>query len=170
MPAFRSVFGLNAAMTSGVDLLRGLARMADIEVLDISGVIDGLDNDCAAQAEGALKALEENDLVVIHIEAPDEAAHAGSVDEKVEAIQKTDSEVIGWLRHWQGDALRLLIMPDHPTPIQVRTHTAEPVPFLLWGEGFSGNGAKRFTEAEAKGTDFFIEEGYNIMGKLVGNL
>jgi 2,3-bisphosphoglycerate-independent phosphoglycerate mutase len=164
MPQFKEVYGLSAALTSGVDLLRGLARMLGIKVLDIPGVTDGLDNDYAAQASGALEALRRHELVVIHIEAPDEAAHAGLIDDKIEAIQMVDSEVISRLRSWQTDDLRLLILPDHPTPIKVRTHTGEPVPFLLWGEGFKANGAKRFTEAEAKVTGFFIENVYNILG------
>jgi len=168
MPAFKQVYGLNAAMTSGVDLLRGLARMLGMEVLDIPGVTDSLDNDYAAQAAGALEALEEHDLVVIHIEAPDEAAHAGSIDDKIEAIQRVDKEVVSQFRSWRGDDLRVLIMPDHPTPIKVQTHTDDPVPFILWGPGFTANGAKRFTEAEAKSTGFFIEEGYKIMGRLIG--
>ncbi|MBA7646543.1 2,3-bisphosphoglycerate-independent phosphoglycerate mutase [subsurface metagenome] len=170
MPSFKQVYGLDAAMTSAVDLLQGLARMAGMEVLDIPGVTDGLDNDFAAQAAGALNALEEHDLVVIHVEASDEAGHAGAIDDKIEAIQRVDREVVSRLRSWQGDALRLLIMPDHSTPIEVRTHTADPVPFMLWGAGFTANGARRFTEPEAKSTGFFIEEGYNIMGRLVGQI
>ena len=170
MPAFKQVYGLSAALTSGVDLLRGLARMMGMEVLDIPGVTDNLDNDYAAQAVGALKALEEHDLVVIHIEAPDEAAHAGSIDDKLEAIQRVDREVLSQIRSWRGDGLRLLVMPDHPTPIKTQTHSPAPVPFLLWGAGFTANGAKRFTEAEAKSTGLFMEEGYNIMGRLVGKV
>ncbi len=167
MPAFRQVYGLDAVVTSGVDLLRGLARMAGMGVLEIAGVTDGQDNDYSAQAAGALHALDKHDLVVIHIEAPDEASHSGSVDDKVEAIQRVDREVVGQLRSWRGDALRLLVMPDHPTPIKVRTHVAEPVPFMLWGVGFTANGAKRFTESEAKSTGLFIDPGYNIMGRLI---
>jgi 2,3-bisphosphoglycerate-independent phosphoglycerate mutase len=168
MPEFRQVYGLSAALTSGVDLLRGLAKMMGMKVLDIAGVTDGLDNDYAAQAVGAIKALEEHDLVVVHIEAPDEAAHAGSIDDKVEAIQRVDMEVLSRLRSWRGDALRLLVMPDHPTPIKTQTHSPEPVPFLLWGVGFSSNGAKKFTEMEAKNTGLFIEDGYNIMKRMIG--
>lgn len=170
MPAFKQVYGLRAAMTSGVDLLRGLAQMGGMEVLNIKGVTDGLNNDYAAQAEGALKALGKHELVVIHVEAPDEAAHAGSIEDKIEAIQRIDREVVRRLRTWRGDDLRLLILSDHPTPIKVQTHTPDPVPFLLWGPGFTHNGAKRFTEAEAKKTGVFIEEGYKIMGKLVAGL
>jgi 2,3-bisphosphoglycerate-independent phosphoglycerate mutase len=167
MPAFKQVYGLSAAMTSGVGLLQGLARMAGMEVLDIPGVTDGQDNDYTAQVVGALAALEDQDMVFIHIEAPDEAAHAGLIDDKIEAIQKADREVIGKLRFWKGDKLRLLVMPDHPTPIAVRTHTDEPVPFLLWGEGIFANGAAGFSEAEAAKTGLFIDEGYNIMSQLV---
>ena len=168
LPAFKQVYGLDAALTSGVDLLRGLARMVGMEVLDIAGVTDDLGNDYAAQATGALEALKEHDLVVIHIEAPDEAAHDGSIDDKIEAIQRVDNEVVGRLCSWQADSLRVLIMPDHPTPIEVRTHTADPVPFMLWGVGFTANGAKRFTEAEAEKTGLFIDPGYNIMSRLRG--
>jgi 2,3-bisphosphoglycerate-independent phosphoglycerate mutase len=168
MPSFQQVYGLSAALTSGVDLLKGLGRMADMEVLKIKGVTDGLDNDFAAQAKGALAALAENDLVVVHIEAPDEAAHAGAIDDKIEAIQRIDKEVVSRLRAWDEDDLRLLVMPDHPTPIKSRTHSPEPVPFLMWGVGFEPNGARGFSEAEAKGTGLFIEDGYNIMKRLVG--
>jgi len=169
MPAFQKIYGLDAAMTSGVDLLNGLAKIMGMAVLDIVGVTDNQDNDYAAQAIGALKALEEHDLVVIHIEAPDEAAHDRAIDDKIEAIQRIDGEVVSRLRAWRGD-IRLLIMPDHPTPIEVQTHVDDPVPFLLWGKGFSANGAKRFTEAEAKSAGLFIEEGYKIMDKLLGKV
>ncbi len=168
IPAFKEVYGLKAAMTSGVDLLKGLAKMAGMTVLDIKGVTDGPDNDNVAQVEGALEALKTHDLVITHIEAPDEAGHEGDVKGKVDAIQKIDAEVVGRLRDWRRDDLRVLVMPDHPTPITVRTHTAEPVPFLLWGEGVKPNGAGRFTEAEARQTGVLIEEGYKIMGRLVG--
>ena len=168
MPSFQRTYGLKAAMTSGVDLLRGLAQIVGMRVLDIRGVTDGQDNDYTAQAGGALAALKQDDLVVIHIESPDEVAHRGFVDDKVEAIQRIDKDVVGQLRHWRGDALRVLIMPDHPTPISIRTHSPDPVPFLLWGEGITPNGAKRFSEAEAAKTGLFIDPGYNIMNRLVG--
>jgi 2,3-bisphosphoglycerate-independent phosphoglycerate mutase len=175
LPVFKERYGLDAAMTSGVDLLRGLANMAGIDILDIPGVTDGLDNDFSRQGTGAVEALEEYDMVVIHIEAPDEAAHAGSIDDKIEAIQRVDREVLSHLLSWRGrdkekkgDNLRMLILPDHATPIAVQTHTPEPVPFLLWGPGFEANGAKRFTEAEANNTGVLIDDGHAIMGRLIG--
>ena len=166
LPSFKKVYGLNAALTSGVDLLRGLAKMAKIRNLDIPGVTDGMDNDCAAQAAGALKALDNHDLVVIHIEAPDEAAHGGHIDDKIKAIERVDKEVIAHLLSYKKDSLRVLAMPDHATPIEVRTHAADPVPFVLWGSGFKAVSAKAFSEKEAKSTGIFIKDGYTIMRKL----
>ena len=166
MPPFKDVYGVNAAMTSGVDLLRGLAAMMKIDILSICGVTDGQNNDYAAQAKGALETLKKHDLVVVHIEAPDEAAHDGSIEHKVKAIEQIDSEVVGRFHSWRGDTLRFLIMPDHPTPIEIQTHVPDPVPFLLVGPGFEGNGAGAFSEAEAK-NKLFIEQGYTLMGKLV---
>ena len=168
MPAFEQVYGLKAALTSGVDLLCGLGRMMSMDILEIPGITDGLDNDFSGQALGALKSLNDHDLVVIHIEAPDETGHAGCIDGKVAAIQRIDKEVVSRLRQFEPGNLRLLVMPDHPTPIKIKTHVAEPVPFILWGPGFSANGAKRFTEVEAKKTALFIEKGYNIMSRFVG--
>ena len=167
MPPFRKVHGKSAAITSAVDLLRGLGKMMDMEILEIPGVTDNLDNDFIAQASGGLKALDNHDLVVIHVEAPDEAGHAGSFADKVEAIEIIDREVVGRISSYSNDELRVLVMPDHFTPVAIKTHVGEPVPFLLWGEGFDANGARRFTEAEAKRTGLFIENGYNIVNMLV---
>jgi 2,3-bisphosphoglycerate-independent phosphoglycerate mutase len=141
--------------------------MVGMEVLEILGVTDSLDNDYVAQASGALEALKEHDLVVIHIEAPDEAAHDGAIEYKIDAIQRIDKEVVSQLRSWRPGNLRMLIMPDHPTPIETQTHSEDPVPFLLWGPGFATNGAERLTETEAVRTGLFIENGYNIMTRLI---
>ena len=149
LPPFNEFYGLRAAVTTGVDLLRGLGLLADMALLEIPGVTDGPDNDYAAQAVGGLEALEDYDIVIIHIEAPDEAGHAGLVDKKIEAIEKIDAEVVSRIRNWGQDKIRLLVMSDHPTPVKQRVHTSDPVPLLLWGNGFKANGAKRFTEAEA---------------------
>jgi 2,3-bisphosphoglycerate-independent phosphoglycerate mutase len=167
LPPFREVYGLSAALTSGVDLLRGLAKMTGIVNLDIPGVTAGLDNDCAGQASGALEALQEHDLVFVHIEAPDEAGHAGRIDDKIEAIERVDQEVIGQLLAGAGDSLRILAMPDHPTPIEVQTHVPDPVPFVLWGTGFRPAGAKSFSEIQARDTGIFVGDGYEIMRKLI---
>ncbi|MFU8795719.1 MAG: cofactor-independent phosphoglycerate mutase [Dehalococcoidia bacterium] len=170
MPSFKEAHGLEAAMTSGVDVMRGLAHMIGMQVLDIPGVTGGPDNDYASQAIGALEALENHDMVITHIEATDDAAHAGRADEKIEAIEAVDREIVGRLLARNNGDLRVLVLPDHATPVEVQTHVADPVPFVLWGRGFSadsGHRARRFTEAEATGTGVFIGEGHGIMSRLV---
>jgi 2,3-bisphosphoglycerate-independent phosphoglycerate mutase len=167
MPAFQQVYGLRAALNSGVDLLRGLAQIIGMSVLEIAGVTDNLDNDYKAQGTGAMAALNSYDMVAIHIEAPDEAAHSGSIDDKIAAIQQVDKEVVSLIRRWPEDDLRALILPDHPTPIRTRTHSAEPVPFILWGKGFGASRASGYSEAEARKTETFIEDGYNIIKRLI---
>ncbi len=167
LPPFQQIYGLDAALTSGVDLLRGLAKMAGVETLDIPGVTDGLDNDYAAQAEGAMRSLEKNDMVFIHIEAPDEAGHSGRIDDKIEAIERVDGEVVGRLLSSAKDGFRVLAMPDHATPIEVRTHTADLVPFVLWGPGFQAAGAEAFSEEAARAAGVLIEDGHAIMRELL---
>jgi 2,3-bisphosphoglycerate-independent phosphoglycerate mutase len=167
MPPFRQLYGLRAAMTSGVDLLRGLAQMMGMTVLHVPGATDGPDNDYSGQVEAALAALRGHDLAVVHVEAPDEAGHGGSIDEKIEAIQRIDGEIVGRLLTWRGDDLRVLVMPDHPTPISTRTHNPEPVPFMLWGPGLAANGASRFTEPESRQTGLIIDPGCNIINTLI---
>jgi len=168
MPPFKKMYHRKAAVTSGVSLLQGLGKMVGMTLLEIKGVTDGLDNDYTAQAKKALDSLKNYDIVIIHIEAPDEAGHAGSVKEKVAAIEKIDKYMVRQVREWHKDELRVLISADHPTPISVRTHTDEPVPFLLWGSGFKPNGVKRLTESEVKNTGLVINPGWNIMHGLIG--
>jgi 2,3-bisphosphoglycerate-independent phosphoglycerate mutase len=167
LKSFQQAYGLKAAMITGVDLLRGLAQMAKMEIIKVPGVTDGLDNDYKAQGLGAIKTLEKFDLVFIHVESPDEAGHSGSAEHKIEAIEKIDQEIISRLREYKDDKLNIFILPDHPTPIDTRTHTPEPVPFLLWGPGFKSNKSKRLTEAEARSSGFLIQAGYDIMNKLI---
>jgi 2,3-bisphosphoglycerate-independent phosphoglycerate mutase len=113
--------------------------------------------------KGAIEALEACDLVVAHVEAPDEAGHDGSVEDKVQAIERIDSEMVSVLRKLERKGVRVLVAPDHPTPIEVRTHVADPVPFLLWGAGMDGNGASGFTERQALSTGLALDEGHRIM-------
>ena len=167
MPPFREVYGLNAAMSSGVDLLLGLAKMLDMRVLTIPGVTGDIHNDYVAQIRGAVQAMGQYDLVVAHVEAPDEAGHDGSVEDKVRAIECIDAEMVSVLRTIGREHLRVMIAPDHPTPIKVQTHVAEPVPFLLWGRGFNSNGAMRFTEAEAGQRGLFVDDGAGLMSRFV---
>jgi 2,3-bisphosphoglycerate-independent phosphoglycerate mutase len=151
-----------------VDLLNGLGMMTGMTILDIQGVTDNMKNNFSGQAEGALSALETHDLAVVHVEAPDEAGHAGNADEKIAAIERTDAEIVSRLRAYKDEPLRILVMPDHPTPVAERTHVAEPVPFLMWGPGFEADDAQRFTEAEAKKTGLAVPLGHNLMSRFTG--
>ena len=169
MASFAEYRGVSAAMSSGVDLLNGLAVLAGIDRLDIAGVTGDSDNDYAGQAKGALAALDDHDLVFIHVEAPDEEGHAGDIEGKVAAIEAIDREVISRIRKRasSGD-VRILAMPDHPTPIDIKTHVGEPVPFVLWGPGIAGNGGRSYDEPAAEATGLLLDPGRLVMDELLG--
>lgn len=168
MPSFYEKYGFTASVTSAVDVIRGLAQMLEIGILDIPGVTDGMDNDFSGQMKGALESFGKYDLSVVHIEAPDEEGHGGSADKKSEAIRRIDEEVISQIISMGPDKVRVLVMPDHRTPIELKTHSDEPVPFLLWGDSFTSNGGSRFTESEAEKTGLFVEQAHTIMNRLTG--
>lgn len=167
MRPFSESRGVKAALTSGVDLLNGLAVLSGMDRLDIAGVTDGSDTDYAAQADGALAALADHDLVVIHVESPDEEGHAGSAEGKRAAIEAIDREIIFRVRSCTEEA-RILAMPDHPTPTALRTHVGEPVPFVLWGPGIGHNGAQAFSESQATLTGLLVNPGRQVMDLLLG--
>lgn len=159
--------GVTAAMTSGVDLLNGLAVLAGIDRLAIEGVTDGPDTDYSAQARGGLAALEDHDVVVIHVESPDEEGHAGNTAGKIAAIEAIDRDVVAEVRRYRGE-VRILAMPDHPTPVALKTHVGEAVPFILWGPDVSSNGAAAYNEREAEKTGFIVDPGREVMDLLLG--
>lgn len=164
---FADVRGVRAALTSGVDLLNGLAVLFGIERLHIEGVSDGSDNDYRAQIDGALAALDDHDLVVVHVESPDEEGHAGDVAGKVAAIEAIDREMVSVLRE-RLDEVRVLAMPDHPTPIALKTHVGEPVPFVLAGPGITPNAGREFRESTAAANGLLVDPGHLVMDLLLG--
>jgi 2,3-bisphosphoglycerate-independent phosphoglycerate mutase len=133
LPPFAERFGVAGRLTSAVDLVRGLGVLAGIEVLDVPGATAGFDNDYAAQRDACIASLADRDFFLLHVEATDEAGHQQNVGEKVGALEAWDGEIIGPLL----DALpdlgphRILLMPDHATPLRLGTHTSDPVPYLL---------------------------------------
>lgn len=141
---FREKYGLAGGMISAVDLLRGIALLAGMEVIDVPGATGFLDTDYEAKARYAVRALDHLDFVYVHVEAPDEAGHMGSVEEKVRAIERLD-EAIGIVLDRPDTTIAVL--PDHPTPIRTKTHTADPVPFAVLGKGRDDVSA--FSEDEA---------------------
>jgi 2,3-bisphosphoglycerate-independent phosphoglycerate mutase len=165
MPTFAEKFGgRRAALTTGVDLLRGLAVQTQVEILKIPGVTDAGDNDFEGQMAGALASLEDHDVVFVHVEAPDEASHSGDVQGKVRAIERADELMVPQVvaRAAAGD-VRLLVMPDHPTPLELKSHVPEPVPFVIWGAGVAANGGSAYSEAEARATGFAVAPGHLLM-------
>ena len=167
MPSFGSLHGLDAALCSAVDLVRGLGVLTDIEVVDVEGMTPGYDTDYAAQLDCALDALADGaDLFIIHVEATDEAGHAGDVAEKVLALENWDRHILGGLVP-ALDRLgpwRLLLLPDHATPLRLKTHTADPVPYLLVDSRVAGPGG---TYTESAVASIPAIRGHELMGRLV---
>lgn len=175
MPAFAELYGgRRAALTSPVDLLKGLAVQTGMDFLQIPCVTDGPDNDYEGQMRVALAALADHDLVFVHVESPDEAGHQGDAAAKVDAIEKVDALMVPQVTDAAtaggaaGDGLRLLVLPDHPTPLEIKTHVAEPVPFLMWGPGCAANGARAYTEEEARATGYAVAPGHTLMSMFLG--
>jgi 2,3-bisphosphoglycerate-independent phosphoglycerate mutase len=134
LPSFKERFGVSGALVSAVDLARGIGLCIGMEILQVPGITGYLDTNYAGKAEYSLEALERVDFVYIHVEAPDEAGHSGNYKDKIKAIEDFDALVVGSvLRGMKGfEEYRVLLMPDHATPIEIRTHTAEPVPFVIF--------------------------------------
>lgn len=169
---FSKLYGIRGGVISAVDLLRGIARCAGMQVLPVDGVITGdYHTDFSAKARAAIRGLKEDcDLVYIHVEAPDECGHHHEVKEKVWAIEQIDRQVIGpvleYLEHC-GEAYSVLVMPDHPTPLSIQAHSGAPVPFALWDSRSTGDrGAVRYTEAEAAASGEFEPAACALMGQL----
>ena len=141
---FREKYGLAGAVISAVDLLSGIARLAGMEVIRVPGATGFLDTDYEAKARYAVDALDRLDFVYMHVEAPDEAGHMGSVEEKVRAIERLD-EAVGIIL--DRPETIVAVLPDHPTPIRIKTHTADPIPFAVLGKG--KDGVVAFSEREA---------------------
>ena len=166
MEDFSDKYSRQAALNSGVDLLNGMGQLAGIRRYHFDRVTDGPDNDYAAQGEGALAMLAENEVVFVHVEAPDAEGHDGNIEGKLAAIEAIDREIISRLRAYaEKHPLRILAMPDHPTPVMRKRHTSDPVPFVMAGPGIIPNTGKRLTEREAQATGLLVDPGYELLGK-----
>ena len=155
MPTFREKYGLEGAMISAVDLTKGIGIYAGFEVINVPGATGWIDTNYVGKAEHALWALKTKDIVYVHVEAPDEAGHTGDLKNKMKAIEDFDEFIVGNIIHGmkQFDEYRILVLPDHPTPLEIRTHSNEPVPFvhLRQHEGAQGRSRDRTTSASRTG-------------------
>ncbi len=149
---FEKMHGLGGGIVTAVDLLRGIGRLAGLETPDVKGATGYLDTDYEGKVAAALDLLDRKGFAYLHVEAPDEAGHMGDAALKVYALEDFDAKVAGpVIEHAArtGD-IRILLLPDHPTPCTIKTHTAEPVPFAVWGSGAPPDGVNRFSEIAAR--------------------
>lgn len=167
---FAEQYGRRGAMICAVDLMRGLASLVGWRRIEVPGATGYLDTDYAAKGRYAIEALADVDLVCVHIEAPDEASHEGRVDEKVKALEEIDRHIVGPLHEVlkrQGD-YRILISPDHPTPLRTKTHSHGHVPFALAGTGIAPDRAMTYDDVTASRSSLVFDEGWRLMGYFLG--
>ena len=167
MPTFQEKYGLEGAVISAVDLTKGIGVYAGFEVINVPGATGWIDTNYVGKAEHALFALKTRDIVYLHVEAPDEAGHTGDLQNKIKAIEDFDELIVGNIIEGmkQFDEYRILALPDHPTPLEIRTHSGEPVPFVLYDSRNERTGdAIAYCEGIAARKDvLFFEEGYMLM-------
>ena len=169
LPLFKDSYGMSGAMISAVDLLRSLGMYLGLEVLNVPNITGYIDTDYAAKGRYAIDALERHDLVFVHVEAPDECGHQGDAPNKTASLECIDTDIVGPIlnsRFAQSGELRVLICPDHPTPVALKSHATEPSPFVAWGPGFVPTGL-RYGESQAKLSKIIVERGYELMGRFL---
>ena len=168
---FQEKTGMTGAMISAVDLLKGIAVGAGMQVIEVPGANGSLHTNYEGKAQAAVKAVLEGgcDFVYVHVEAPDEMGHQGSIEKKIKAIENLDSRVIAPIKaamDTSGESYRLMILPDHPTPIRCRTHTSDPVPYIIYDSTRQRRGVTQYSEKEAGKTGNYQPEGYKLIEKL----
>ena len=170
LPKFADRYHTSAAAITAVDLIRGIAKLIGWDLIHVPGATGFVETDYAGKGSAAVAALDDVDLVFVHVEAPDEAGHNADVHGKVYALEQIDHHIVGPLLERlkaEDDQWRLLVMPDHPTPIELLTHTAEPVPFAIAGKDIVSVVKGPFCEETARSADLHIERGHEMMEYLL---
>lgn len=172
LQSFAEKTGLKGAMVSAVDLLKGIAVGAGMKVYQVPGATGSIDTNFEGKAQAAIDALTKDgcDFVYVHVEAPDEMGHQGLVKEKIQSIEYLDRRLIAPVKKAMEDAgedFRMLVLPDHPTPIRLRTHTGDPVPYVLYDSTRQRKSIQKYTEAEAEATGNFEPNGYRLIERLL---
>lgn len=170
--SFEEKTGLRGAMISAVDLLKGIAVGAGMKVCQVEGATGSIDTNYEGKAQAAIDSLLKDgcDFAYIHVEAPDEMGHQGELHHKVQSIEDLDSRLIAPIKKAMeeaGEEYRMLILPDHPTPLRIRTHSADPVPYVLYDSTKERKSTARYSEVEAKATGIFEPQGYKLMEKFL---
>ena len=171
LPSFESLYGLKGSVISAVDLLKGIGISAGMSTPDVEGATGYIDTNFEGKAKCALEELESGkDFVYIHIEAPDECGHRNEPENKVRAIELIDEKVLSILLEGleKYDDYKIMILPDHPTPIVTKTHARDAVPYMIYHKSAPVEGVETINEETAKATGNFIEKGSELMGRFVG--
>ena len=171
MPSFVEKYGMNGAMISAVDLLKGIGRYAELQVIDVPAATGTIDTNYEGKVQATLVALKSCDFVYLHIEAPDEAGHEGNTSLKVRAIELFDERIVGPVVEGlkkSGKDWRVLLLPDHATPISIKTHSRDPVPFAIMGKGIMPDGVERFDEDAAKQGSYGLVEATKLVEMMRG--
>ena len=168
-PRFQDKYGVGGSVISAVDLLKGLGRILGLEVINVEGATGYYDTNYEGKARAAIKSLKNKDFVFVHVEAPDEAGHNGDLREKITAIERFDQFIVGMILEAfkQERDFRLLVLPDHATPVTVKTHTSDVVPFVVYGKDIVAGGSAGYNEKEAQKSDFYFDKGHELMGYLI---
>lgn len=168
---FKEKYGLNASMISAVDLLKGIGKFSNMTVVNVDGATGYIDTNFEGKAQAAIDEFKRGqDFVYIHVEAPDECGHRGETENKIKAISIIDEKILKPVVEALGELgdFKVLVTPDHPTPLSIKTHTNDAVPFLIYDSRKSAEGVKNgFCEKNAKETGLYIEEGYTMMRKFI---
>jgi 2,3-bisphosphoglycerate-independent phosphoglycerate mutase len=151
LPLYQQKFGVSGSVISAVDLVNGIGRIVGLNIITVPGVTGYLDTNFRGKADYALASLKDHDFVFVHVEATDETGHNGDAKGKIEAVERFDADVVGPVLAWAQtrDDVRILVSPDHPTPVEKRTHTHAPVPFVMYGKGIESNRLDGYNEALA---------------------
>lgn len=171
---FEAAYGVKASVISAVDLIKGIGLCAGMKVIEVEGATGNIDTNFKGKGEAALKTLlDGQDLVYIHVEAPDECGHHGDLEGKIQAIERIDQDIVGPLLKGleaAGEDYSILVMPDHPTPISIKTHISDPIPYLLYcSTDVTDSGIDTYTEKTGKSTGVYVEPGYLLMQQLLKN-
>ncbi len=165
-------FSLEGSVISAVDLMKGIGFYAGLEIVNVPGATGYLDTNYAGKAEYALREISKKDFVYVHVEAPDEASHNGNLKDKIQAIEDFDGKIVGPILHGLQayENFRLLVLPDHPTPLVLKTHSSEPVPFVVFSSEDGGRALKKerfFDELSAQKAGLLIEKGHELLEKCI---
>ena len=171
LPSFKEKWNLNATVISAVDLIKGIGLCAEMESIDVEGATGNVHTNYKGKADAAMDAFARGkDLVYVHVEGPDESGHRAEIDNKIISIEKIDRDILSPVYEYlkqSGEDFKIMVLPDHPTPIAKRTHTISPVPFFIYSSSKEWKGVESFDEDSAKATGLYIPNGYTLMEHLI---